>query len=1256
MNSPRVGVYICHCGGNISDTVDIEKVKNTVSHFKGVEITEAHEYMCSNLGQDMIKQDITQKRINRVVVASCSPRMHLETFRRAVESAGLNPYLLDMVNLREQCSWVHDDKEPATLKAIDIIRGAAERARYLEPLEPERIGVNRDVVIIGGGIAGMVSAIELADNGYHVYIVEKSPSIGGHMAQISKTFPTLDCSSCILTPRMVYASQHSNIDILSMSEVESVEGSPGNYRVKIRKRPRYVDEDKCTSCGDCSKVCPVDILSEFEEDMGTRNAIYIPFPQAIPNAYVIDKRGIPPCSAACPAGVNVQGYVALVSQGKFEEAIELIRKDNPFPAVCGRVCFHPCESECERNKVDTPISINAIKRFVADYELRKRKRKPQPTSQTHKEKVAVIGSGPAGLTAAYHLVKMGYPVTVFESLPHPGGMLRYGIPSYRLPKEILDSEIDYLRDLGVEIRTCVTIGEDLGFDTLVAQGYKAIFAAVGNQKSRRLWIEGEELGGVIHALDFLKEVNQGEEPSLGEKVIVVGGGNVAIDASRTALRLGAKEVTIIYRRSRTEMPANSGEAQQSELEGVNIDFLVSPKRIKGENGRVSAVECLQMELGEPDESGRRKPIPLEGSEFTIKADSLIVAIGEQPDTSFMPLEAETTNSGGIAVDPLTMQTSIPYVFAGGDVVGSPATVIEAIAQGKNAAVSIDRFLRGQDLRSGREEVVKRVKDVPKKGVQEESRQVMPLLPVNERSSNFEEVELGFTEDMAIREAGRCLSCGGCSSCLECIKSCKTDAIDFGQEEEIIELDAGAIIVATGFEQIEADRQKEYSFGLHPDIITNLQFERLMIQGLHRPSDGGKPKKVAFVLCVGSRMMDGENGEKHCCKIGCMTAIKQSLLLLKAIPDAEPWIFYIDVRADGKGYEEFYMNAQEHGVKFVRGKVAEMTRTERGVFLRAEDTTLGALIEGYFDMVVLSPGIVPSSGSAELAKELGIQIGADGFFLERHYKLMPVDSQRRGVYIGGCALGPKDVRETTLEALATSSRVATFLHKGEVSIPPEVAYVDSEKCDSCGECIGICPVNAIGASGSQMKINPISCVGCGICVPRCPKQAIDLNHCNEAQILAQIRGVSEEGNPPRIIAFLEGNTAYASADLAGQNRLSYSPLVKIIRVPSTGRLGPKHLLTAFASGADGAVFIEGDDSVFDEKMLREHIIQLKNYLNKNGIRSLRLIHTSTTIPQYSKMLNVFDTFVSRIAKIGPIPSDERLKIAEILEKDGIPLHS
>ncbi len=1242
----RVGVFICKCGGNISDTVNVEKVKDAIVADGRAKVVEFTKYVCSKPGQDMIKNAIQKENVNRVVVASCSPRMHLETFRRAVKSAGLNPYLLEMVNLREQCSWVHDDKAKATAKATDIVRGAVERSFYLESLEPKTQKVNRDILVIGGGIAGTNAAIELADNGYKVSIVEKSPTLGGHMAQLSKTFPTLDCSLCILTPKLAYAAQHPNISIYSMSEVSSVEGSPGNYKVKITKHPRYIDEKSCTGCGNCAKECPVELPSEFDMGLGSRKAVSISFAQAMPNAYFIDKKGIPPCKAACPAGVNVQGYLALVSQGKFKEAIELVRRENPLPAVCGRICFHPCEKECERNKIDQPLAVNAIKRFISDYESNQETTAVTPFPLTHTEKVAIIGSGPAGLAAAYELRKMGYSVVVFESMPKAGGMLRYGIPEYRLPKKVLDKEIGYLESLGLEIRTNVGIGKDVSFDSLVKE-YSAVFVAVGLQGVKKLKITGEELKGVTTAIEFLRQVSLGIETKVGNRTVIIGGGNVAIDAARTAKRHGAKEVTVVYRRSKEEMPAYVAEVQEAEKEGIKFQFLASPTRIIDKEGCVASLECIKMELGEPDESGRRRPIPINASEFTFDVDTVISAIGQSLDNTCLTATVQLSATNTISVDSATLQTNVPGVFAGGDVVKGEATAIDAIAQGKKVAVSIDSYLKGEPIALISEENNKIAHPIVDSSVksktQTKPRNEMPELPVDQRMTD-NEVELGFTQEMAIEEAKRCLACGGCSECLECEKVCEAKGvINHKQKDQIIDLDVGSIIVATGFDQINPEKLPTYSFGKHPDIITNLQFERLMIQGMHKPSDGKVPMKVAFVLCAGSREPDEKHGEKHCCKIGCMTSIKQALLLQKSVPEAEPWIFYIDMRADGKGYEEFYMTAQEHGAKFVRGRVSEITPTSKGLFVRAVDTSLNARIEGNFDMVVLSPALISNLGSQDLSRKLGISTGSDDFFMERHFKLKPVDSQREGIYVCGCALGPKDVRESTLEAMATALRASSFLGTGEIQISPEKAKIKPESCNNCGKCLLLCPVKAIEQTDKLPIINPISCVGCGLCVPKCPTDAIELSHSTDEQLIAQIRGITEKSEDLQIVAFLEGTTAYASADLAGQTRLGYSPMVKIISVPSTGRIGLKHITTAFASGADGVILVEGKDGTFTEDMLREHVTQLKKDLRSYGVNPMRLAHTVTTIPQYDKILNIFQTMVERISKMGRISKEERSKI-------------
>ncbi|MCD6431210.1 hydrogenase iron-sulfur subunit [Candidatus Bathyarchaeota archaeon] len=780
----RIGVYICHCGGNISDTVDVEKVKEAVSKLDNVKIVETVDYLCSTQGQSLIKSGIKDYGINRVVVASCSLYLHLGTFRRAVSEAGLNPYLLEMVNIREHCSWVHDNIEQATKKAIDIVRGAVNRVRHLEVLHPIKTKVKKEVLVIGGGISGIQAALEMADKGYQVYLVERNPCIGGHMAQLSETFPTLDCSYCILAPRMVSVSQHPRIKIITMAEPVALEGMPGDYTVTIRVKPRYVDIEKCTGCDECTKVCPVEVPDEFNLGLTWRKAIYIPYPQGTPRAYVID----------------------------------------------------------------------------------------------------------------------------------------------------------------------------------------------------------------------------------------------------------------------------------------------------------------------------------------------------------------TDNCLGLAP----------------------------------------------------------------------------------------------------------IACG------KCIEVCDPGAINYDMQPEEIKLDVGAIILATGYEQISPNDFGEYSYGTHPDIVTNLQFERIMHLGFKKPSDGRLPKKVAFVLCVGSRALQ-ERAKEYCCKIGCMVAIKQAIMLKKAIPNVEPWIFYQDIRADGKGYEEFYARAREQGVKFVRGLAARVLPTNDGLIVKAEDTIAGMPVEEKFDMVVLSLGITPRPDTEELAKIFGLHTGPDGFFMERHYKLNPVDSAKEGIFVSGCALGPKDIRESVEEGMAAASRAATFIGQGELEVSPEVPVIDRGKCDLCGKCVEICPTKAITIKDSSISVTPIACINCGACVPACPKDAIDQNNFREKQLIAQVQGVSlGELKEPKIIAFIERKTAYSSLDLAGTRRLSYIANIRPITVPSCMRIGIKHLLNAFAYGADGVVFVEGDDSPFAGEKLLKHVTELKKELQKYEISPLRLQSMTTTIPQYDKAVKLFATVNARISRLGKIKAEEREKLKEKLQ--------
>jgi len=425
----------------------------------------------------------------------------------------------------------------------------------------------------------------------------------------------------------------------------------------------------------------------------------------------------------------VQGYVALAAQGRFIEALKLIKEENPLPAICGRVCHHPCESACTRGQVDEPVAIDFIKRFIADLDLNSDSRHIPEIKEKRDERVAIIGSGPAGLSCAYYLAKEGYNATIYEKLPVAGGMLSVGIPEYRLPKDIIDAEIQVIKDMGVEIKTGIDVGKDITIEQLRSEGNKAIFLGVGSHVCRMMGIKGEKLRGVFSGIDILRDVNLGKKVSLGNRIAVVGGGNVAMDAVRTARRLGSKNAFIIYRRSLEEMPANAEEIEECEEEGIEIMCLTNPVRIIGEKGRIKAIECVRMSLGEPDESGRRRPSPIEGSEFVINVDGVVQAIGQETDWSCLGPDCACTLSdwGTMEVDPVTLQTDDPDIFAGGDAVTGPRTVIEAIEAGKQAAISMDRFIRGMDLREGREREWEAVRDVSIQGYDRIPRTQMPRI-------------------------------------------------------------------------------------------------------------------------------------------------------------------------------------------------------------------------------------------------------------------------------------------------------------------------------------------------------------------------------------------------------------------------------------------------------------------------------------------------------------------------------------------------
>ncbi len=644
----KVGVYVCHCGVNIGGVVDIEAVRDYAATLPDVEVAEEYKYFCSDPGQEMIQKDIKEKGLNRVVVAACSPRLHEPTFRRAVKEAGLNPFLFEFANLREHDSWVHQNEpEAATEKAKDLVRMAVAKARLLEPLIAESVSVDNKAMVIGGGVAGIQSALDLGDMGFKTYLVEKQPTIGGRMAQLDKTFPTLDCSMCILAPKMVDCGKHENIELISYAEVKEVHGYIGNFQVTVEKKPRYIDESVCTGCGSCTEVCPIEIPNYFDEGVGMVKATYIPFPQAVPLCATIDK--------------------------------------------------------------------------------------------------------------------------------------------------------DY-----------------------------------------------------------------------------------------------------------------------------------------------------------------------------------------------------------------------------------------------------------------------------------------------------------------------------CIECKLCDQVCGNGAIKHDQEPELIELDIGTIIVATGYDPYDPTEKTEWAYGQAENVITGLELERFInasgpTQGhVLKPSDGGHPKSVAFIQCVGSR--DEQIGKPYCSRVCCMYAMKNAQLIIDHEPDTEVTIYYMDIRAFGKGFEEFYKASQEkYGIKFVRGRPATvMENPDKTLTIRSEDTLLGKVTEYDYDMVVLSVGLQPPEGAETLRQTLTLSKSSDGFLMEAHPKLRPVDTLTDGIYLAGVAQGPKDIPDAVAQASGAAARAAIPMVKGEVEIEPIIATVDDDVCGGCEVCIDLCPYGAVERIDEKAHINVALCKGCGTCVGACPSGALDQQHFKTSQIFAQIEAAMNGG--------------------------------------------------------------------------------------------------------------------------------------------------
>jgi heterodisulfide reductase subunit A-like polyferredoxin len=892
------------------------------------------------------------------------------------------------------------------------------------------------VMVVGGGVGGMQAALDLANSGFKVYLCESGTAIGGRMAQLDKTFPTNDCSMCIISPRLVETARQKNILLMTDTDVHRVEGEAGNFSVTVRHKPRYIDVEKCTGCSECAQVCPVVIPGHFDESMSRQRAAYKLYPQAVPNAFAIEKRGIAACRNACPTGQRVQGYIALIREGRWDDALRVIKEDNPFPGICGRICNHRCEDACNRRLLDQPLDIRALKRFVTDKVYEKPRLPVTPIEPFQDKRVAIIGAGPCGLTAARDLKRAGYPVTVFESLPVAGGMLRVGVPEYRLPAEIIEREIADIIDLGVDLRLNSPV---TNLNEVFGQGFDAVLIAVGAHEGIRLPIPGADLKGVFVNTIFLRDVRLGRAPKLGSRVIVIGSGDVAMDCARTAVRMG-KEVHIHYRRTRNEAPADPLEIEHAEEEGVTFHYLSNPVEIIGdEKGHVQGVRFIRMELGEPDETGRSRPQALAGSEYTVACESVIFSVGQRAGLGFIPesVGVGMTRQRTVAVNPNTLAATRPGVFAAGDVTSGTAFVIEAVAAGHKVASSIDRYLRGEEMEPALKPelpVVRFTKDdiadrLARGEAHTKARVRVRTLSQHDRVRTFEEVSLGFTDEEAEEEAARCLACGVCSECLSCVYKCGLHAIDHDMVETFEDVQVGSIILAPGYDVYDATQSEEYGFGRFPNVVNSLQFERILSASgptmghVERPFDRTPPRKIAFLQCVGSR----DQHHPYCSGVCCMYATKQAIIAREHDRAIEPTIFFIDMRAYGKGFDAYFERARsEHGVRYVRSMVSRVAESPdtKGLRISYLDEASGSIKEEDFDLVVLSVGMVPSQGSQGLAKKLGIDLSPDGFAKTDTFS--PLATSKPGIYTCGVFQGPKDIPETVAQASGAAAAASEAL--------------------------------------------------------------------------------------------------------------------------------------------------------------------------------------------------------------------------------------
>jgi NADPH-dependent glutamate synthase beta subunit-like oxidoreductase/NAD-dependent dihydropyrimidine dehydrogenase PreA subunit len=651
----------------------------------------------------------------------------------------------------------------------------------------------KSVSVIGVGVRAAQCALTLAEMGVKVDLITPEPALDLDNGKDGNE-PSHELLH--VWPLLLRAANHPKVKIHTYTQVKSVTGKIGGFAIKALKKPRFVNEDLCTGCGECEEECSVKVQVKIKGQKVYRTAIHSPIlgAKSVPSAYYIEKADIAPCRSSCPLNINVQGYVALLGKNKLDKALALISETAPMSGILGRLCTHPCETKCTRGKLDSPVFIQSLHRFAADNAPEGIKYTRKAPAGSRKEKIAVIGSGPSGLTAAWELARRGFLPTIFESHAVIGGMLATGIPRFRLPREIREKEVEAIKALGVDVKTGITVGRDVTYSDLLDRGYKAFFLAIGAHQNNKLDVPGEDLNGVMDCISLLFSLNLKVGASVGSNVVVIGGGNSAVDSARSAKRVSKGEVSILCLTDK--MTAVKEEVDEAVKEGIPIDYNVTVREILGDGTNVTGVRCQRVKNVTFESNGKPSMEYIDGSEFVVKADRVVIAIGQRPNSGVLNIKnLNIGRSSTITVDPLTQETSIPGVFSGGDAVTGSNNVVSAMAAGLKAAESIERYLKGQDLKKGRSLEGPTPVDInlDERKAASYKRAQMPSLSSAKRKANYEETNLGLTAENARRESERCLNCSICCECLECEASCDLKAVNHHDAPKTLEINSSGII-------------------------------------------------------------------------------------------------------------------------------------------------------------------------------------------------------------------------------------------------------------------------------------------------------------------------------------------------------------------------------------------------------------------------------------------------------------------------------